>query len=69
MGFTRWYNYSMNLYRVDPEIYSLIVVGFTSIAWGSVLLMRKAGQVRLENRILPSSFDAEVQEEPELRRK
>lgn len=38
--------------RVDPEIYPLLIVAFTSMAWGGVLMLRKAGQVRLENAAL-----------------
>jgi hypothetical protein len=53
--FAKWYNYAMELYRLDPEIYPLLLVGFTSMSWGGVLLMRKAGQVRLENQT--SSID------------
>ena len=56
-AFAKWYNYAMELYRVDPEIYPMLVCGFTTISWGSILMFRKAGQVRLENHIHPAQFD------------
>lgn len=55
-SFAKWYNYAMELYRVDPEIYPMLVCGFTTMSWGSVLMFRKAGQVRYENRLHPTKF-------------
>ena len=52
-GFAKWYSYAMELYKIDPEIYPMLVCGFTTISWGSILLLRKASQVRLENKIHP----------------
>lgn len=52
-AFAKWFNKAMELNRVDPEIYAMLVCGFTTISWGSVLMFRKAGQVRLESRIHP----------------
>lgn len=49
----------MELYKVDPEIYPMLVCGFTTISWGSILLLRKAGQVRLENRLYPFNMKEE----------
>ena len=56
-AFSKWYNYAMELYRVDPEIYLMLVCGFTTISWGSILMLRKASQVRLENRLHPLKKD------------
>jgi hypothetical protein len=56
-SFTRWYNYGMELYRVDPEIYAMLVCGFTTMSWGSILLFRKASQVKLEKRVFPITDD------------
>lgn len=52
-AFAKLFNQAMELNRVDPEIYAMLVCGFTTISWGSVLLFRKAGQVRLESNIFP----------------
>jgi len=62
--FAKWYNYAMELYRVDPEIYPMLICGFTTISWGSILMFRKAGQVRLENRLYP----VEIQEHLEVKK-
>ena len=50
-SFAKWYNTAMELCRIDPEIYPMLLCGFTTISWGSVLMFRKAGQVRLESRL------------------
>ena len=60
--FAKWYNYAMELYRVDPEIYPLLMVAFTSISWGGVVMARKAGQVRLENRTSSIDIDKHIPE-------
>ena len=61
-GFTKWFNYAMELYRVDPEIYPMMIVAFTSMSWGGVLMLRKAGQVRLENRTSSINIDKHLKE-------
>ncbi len=52
----------MELYRVDPEIYPLLVVAFTSMSWGGVLMLRKAGQVRLENQTSSIDIDKHIKD-------
>lgn len=60
--FAKWYNYAMELYRVDPEIYPMLLVAFTSMSWGSVLMLRKAGQVRLENSTSSIDIDKHLRD-------
>ena len=62
-SFTKWYNRAVELCRVDPEIYPMLVCGFTTMSWGGVLMFRKAGQVKLENKLYPAlNFDIKVEE-------
>ena len=47
----------MELYRIDPEIYPLMLAGFTTMTWGSILAVRKASQVRYENNVAKTATD------------
>jgi len=57
MKFIRMLNYAMALYRIDPEIYPLMLAGFTTMSWGGILMLRKASQVRYENRVTRAAPD------------
>jgi hypothetical protein len=48
----------MSLYRIDPEIYPLMMVCFTSMSWGGMLVVRKAAQARYENAQKPLAIES-----------